>query len=95
MEFARWWTAQIKYEWDYLYGSLEVTGGECHFCQISGVNLQWDRRYLEDLASNDPEAVHILIRDQAGFHLRDGAPPPAGQHPDHRPAALQPGAQPL
>jgi transposase len=63
---------QIKYEWDYLYGSLEVTGGEAHFCQISGVNLEWDRNYLEDLAASDPGAVHVLIRDQAGFHLRDG-----------------------
>lgn len=63
---------QIKYEWDYLYGSLEVIGGECHFCQISGVNLQYDQRYLENLASSDPDVVHILIRDQAGFHLRDG-----------------------
>lgn len=62
---------QIKYEWDYLYGSLEVVEGEAHFCQIPGVNLQWDRRYLEDLAASDPQAVHVLIRDQAGFHLRD------------------------
>ena len=63
---------QIKYEWDYLYGSLEVTGGEAHFCQIGGVNLEWDRAYLENLAATDPDTVHILIRDQAGFHLRDG-----------------------
>lgn len=63
---------QIKYQWDYLYGSMEVTKGEAHFCQISGVNLDWDRRYLEDLAASDPDSVHILIRDQAGFHLRDG-----------------------
>ena len=65
---------QIKYEWDYLYGSLEVTGGEAHFCQISGVNLEWDRNYLEDLAASDPGAVHVVVRDQAGFHLRDGDP---------------------
>lgn len=64
--------AQTKYEWDYLYGSLEVTGGEAHFCQISRVNLECDRLYLQDLARQDPQAVHILIRDQAGFHLRDG-----------------------
>jgi len=63
---------QIKYEWDYLYGALEVTEGEAHFCQMSGVNLEWDRCYLEDLAASDQDAVHILIRDQAGFHLRDG-----------------------
>lgn len=63
---------QIKYEWDYLYGALEVTSGEAHFCQFGGVNLEWDRVYLEDLAASDPQAIHILIRDQAGFHLRDG-----------------------
>lgn len=67
-------SCQIKYEWDYLYGALEVTAGEAHFCQIGGVNLEWDQRYLEDLAAGDPGAVHIVIRDQAGFHLRDGDP---------------------
>jgi transposase len=65
-------TCQIKYEWDYLYGALEVTGGEAHFCQISGVNLEWDRSDLENLAATDPGAVHVIIRDEAGFHLRDG-----------------------
>ena len=64
--------AQTKYEWDYLYGALEITGGEAHFCQIDQVNLECDREYLANLAAGDPDAVHILIRDQAGFHLRDG-----------------------
>lgn len=65
---------QIKYEWDYLYGSLSVTGGQAHFCQIPAVNQQWDREYLADLATSDPQAVQVVIRDQAGFHLRDGDP---------------------
>ena len=65
-------TRQIKYEWDYLYGSLDVVGGQAHFCQIPAVNQIWDRAYLEDLAATDPAAVHVVIRDQAGFHLRDG-----------------------
>ena len=63
---------QIKYEWDYLYGSLEITGGEAHFCQIPGVNLLWHQQYLEDLAASDSEHTHIVIQDGAGFHLRDG-----------------------
>jgi transposase len=67
-------TRQIKYEWDYLYGSLDVVGGQAHFCQIPAVNQEWDRRYLEDLAMTHEEAIHVLIRDQAGFHLRDGDP---------------------
>lgn len=66
--------AQRKYEWDYLYGSLEVTGGEAHFCHLGQVNLDCDADYLADLASQDPGSVHILVRDQAGFHLRDGDP---------------------
>ena len=67
-------SSQIKYEWDYLYGALEVTGGQAHFCHVPQVNLECDAAYLADLAATDPEAVHILIRDQAGFHLRDGDP---------------------
>lgn len=63
---------QRKYEWDYLYGSLEVTQGEAHFCHMGQVDLQCDADYLADLASQDPGCVHILVRDQAGFHLRDG-----------------------
>jgi transposase len=63
---------QIKYEWDYLYGSLDITGGQAHFAQIPSVSLEWDRAYLESLAATDQNAIHVVIRDQAGFHLRDG-----------------------
>jgi transposase len=65
-------TRQIKYQWDYLYGALSVVGGEAHFAHVPGVSLQWDQSYLRDLALTAPEAVHVLLRDQAGFHLRDG-----------------------
>jgi transposase len=65
-------TKQIKYEWDYLYGALSVVGGEAHFAHIPSVSLEWDQNYLQDLAATDPKAVHVLVRDQAGFHLRDG-----------------------
>lgn len=63
---------QTKYEWDYLCGSLEVTGGEAHFAHLPTVNLDCDALYLKELAASDPEAVHVVIRDNAGFHLRDG-----------------------
>lgn len=65
-------TRQIKYEWDYLYGSLDVVGGQAHFCQFPSINLEWDHVYLKDLTMTDEEAIHVVIRDQAGFHLRDG-----------------------
>lgn len=63
---------QTKYEWDYLYGSLDVIEGEAHFLHLPTVNLECDAQYLEHLAASDPKAVHVVIRDQAGFHLRDG-----------------------
>jgi transposase len=82
-ELRRVWTVrgqrpvvprQIKYEWDYLYGALGVVSGEAHFAHLPAVSLEWDRSYLENLAASDPEAIHVLVRDQAGFHLRDGDP---------------------
>lgn len=65
---------QIKYQWDYLYGSLDIVSGKAHFCHLPSVNQPSDRTYLEDLVQTDPEAIHVVIRDQAGFHLRDGHP---------------------
>ena len=67
-------TRQIKYQWDYLYGSLSLGAGAAHFAHLPGVSLDWDAGYLRDLAASDPEATHVLLRDQAGFHLRDGDP---------------------
>ncbi len=66
--------AQRKYEWDYLSGSLEVTCDEARFCHLGQVNLECDADYLADVAAQDPGCVHILVRDRAGFHLKDGDP---------------------
>ena len=38
------------------------------------MSLDWDESYLRDLAATDAAAVHVILRDQAGFHLRDGDP---------------------
>ena len=67
-------TRQIKYEWDYLYGSLDVVSGQAHFCQFPSINLEWDHAYLNDLTKTNSDVIHVIIRDQAGFHLRDGDP---------------------
>ncbi|MDB6133276.1 MAG: transposase [Verrucomicrobiales bacterium] len=49
-------------------------GGQAHFTPIPSVNQQWDRAYLKDPAGTAPDAVHVVICDQAGFHLKDGDP---------------------
>ena len=38
------------------------------------MNPEWDEGDRRDLAAGDAQAVHVIIRDQAGFHLRDGDP---------------------
>ena len=63
---------QTRYEWDYLYGALEVVNGEAEFLHLPTVNLDCNKLFLEHLKNSDPEAQHIVIADQAGFHLKAG-----------------------
>lgn len=49
-----------------------MMGGQAHFCQISAVDQEWDHVYPASLAATDKEAIHVVIRDQAVFHLRGG-----------------------
>jgi transposase len=63
---------QTRYEWDYLYGALEVVEGQAEFLHLPTVNLDCNRLFLEHLQASDPQAEHIVIADQAGFHLRPG-----------------------
>ena len=61
---------QTKYEWGYLYSALEVDGkNDAQFLCLPRVDLGMDRMFLEQVAASDPAAEHIVIRDQAGFHL--------------------------
>ncbi len=61
---------QTKYEWSYLYSALEVDGeNAAHFLCLPTVSLPMSRLFLEDLARRDPQAEHVVIWDQAGFHL--------------------------
>ena len=63
---------QTRYEWDYLYGALEVVEGRAEFLHLPTVNLDCNQLFLEHLRSSDPDAHHVVIADQAGFHLREG-----------------------
>ena len=73
---------QTKYDWGYLHSALEVDGQ--HAAQAlfsSSVNLETSGKFLEQIAQSDPQAQHVVIWDQAGFHPRHGhASVPAGVH---------------
>ena len=62
---------QTKYAWGYLYSALEVDGpNAAEFLCLPEVSLTMRRLFLERLAARDPEAEHVVIWDQAGFHLK-------------------------
>ena len=60
---------RTKYQWGYLYSALEVDGqNAAEFLCLPEVNLGMSDLFLRHLAASDPEAEHIVIWDQAGFH---------------------------
>ena len=66
---------QTQYEWAYLYSALEVDGDHAaQFLCLPEVSLEMSRLFLEHLAARDPEAEHVVIWDQAGFHPAADSP---------------------
>jgi transposase len=66
---------QTKYEWGYLYSALEVDGANAsEFLCLPEVNLSMSTLFLQQLVARDPNAEHVVIWDQAGFHPRSGDP---------------------
>lgn len=73
---------QTKYEWGFLFSALEVDGEHaCEFLCLPEVSLTMSGVFLQRLVARDPQAQHIVIWDQAGFHPRAGDPNvPANVH---------------
>ena len=64
-----------RYEWGYVYGALEVGGGNAsEFSLMPKVAKEATRLHLEQISRADPDAVHVVIWDGAGFHQQDGDP---------------------
>ncbi len=65
---------QTKYQWGYVYGAAEVVTGDAEFLYTPTVSLAWSQVFLEQLVATDPEAIHIVLWDRAGFHPVAGDP---------------------
>jgi transposase len=66
---------QTKYEWGFLFSALEVDGAHaCEFLCLPEVSLAMSALFLQRLVARDPQAEHVVIWDQAGFHPRPGDP---------------------
>ena len=63
-----------RYEWEYVYGAVEVVTGAVEFQYLPSVSLELSRGFLQQLVASDPQAEHVVIYDQAGFHPRAGDP---------------------
>jgi DDE superfamily endonuclease len=59
---------QTKFQWGYVYGALDAVTGQAAFLYTPTVSLPWTAAYLKELVATDPEAMHIIIWDRAGFH---------------------------
>ena len=63
-----------RYEWEYVYGAVEVVTGLVEFQYLPSVSLELSRGFLQQLVASDPAAEHVVIYDHAGFHPRAGDP---------------------
>ena len=63
---------QQEYEWSYVYGALEVVDGDSEFQLLPTVGLPLTHGFLKQIVASHPEAFHVVIGDQAGFHFRPG-----------------------
>ena len=63
-----------RYEWEYVYGAVEVVEGLAEFQFLPSVSLELSRGFLRQLTDSDVQAEHVVIYDQAGFHPRSGDP---------------------
>ena len=57
-----------RYEWGYIYGAVDIVTGKAEFIYSPTVSLEWSKEFLKQLVSTDPEAIHIILWDNAGFH---------------------------
>jgi transposase len=59
-----------KYQWGYLHEALEVDGeNRVELLFTPAIDRDIHALFLRQIADSDPLALHVVIQDQAGFHL--------------------------
>ena len=59
-----------RYQWGYLHEALEVDGAHaCELLLTPVIDRDVHALFLKQIADTDPTALHVVIADQAGFHL--------------------------
>lgn len=63
-----------RFEWSYVWAALQVGGGGSEFLYSSTVDKPTSCHFLHQISRRDPQAVHVVIWDGAGFHPASGDP---------------------
>lgn len=59
-----------RYRWGYLHEALEVDGAHAvELLFTPAIDRDIHALFLQQIADSDPQALHVVIADQAGFHL--------------------------
>lgn len=59
-----------RYQWGYLHEALEVDGAHAvELLFTPAIDRDIHALFLKQIAETDPQALHVIIADQAGFHL--------------------------
>ena len=78
-----WWMSGVrvhapyatKYQWGYLHEALEVDGPHASELLFTpAIDRDIHAGFLKQIADSDPSALHVVIADQAGFHLPQDDP---------------------
>ena len=62
---------KTTYQWGYLHEALEVDGAHrVELLFTPSINQEVHAVFLKQIAESDPDALHVIVMDQAGFHMK-------------------------
>ena len=62
---------KTTYQWGYLHEALEVDGEHrVELLFTPAINQDVHALFLRQIAESDPESLHVVVMDQAGFHMK-------------------------
>jgi transposase len=61
-----------KYQWGYIYAAADVVTGDLQVLYTPTVSREWTQIFFQQILATDPEAFHIVLLDQAGYHPQEG-----------------------
>ncbi len=62
---------KTTYQWGYLHEALEVDGAHrVELLFTPSINQDVHAVFLKQIAESDPDALHVIVMDQAGFHMK-------------------------